>query len=67
MYWCFLDIPSGIPFGAAGDSGFLVFDRTGAATGLYFSGFNRLPDISCVIFLDAVIKDKERQLHLVNI
>lgn len=64
---CFLGIPAAVPFGAPGDSGSLVFDRTGEATGLYFSGYNTIPDISCVISSDVVIKDIEKQLDLTDV
>ncbi|KAK0712696.1 hypothetical protein B0T26DRAFT_343808 [Lasiosphaeria miniovina] len=67
LYWCFLGVPSDVPFGAKGDSGSLVFDREGQATGLYFSGWNTIPDVSCVISLAAVFRDIETQLDLTGV
>ncbi|PWI64581.1 hypothetical protein PCL_09511 [Purpureocillium lilacinum] len=67
LFWCFLGIPSDVPFGAPGDSGSLVFDREGQATGLYFAGRNSIPDVSCVISLDTVFRDIETQLDVTDI
>jgi hypothetical protein len=74
LMWCFLGVRSDRPFSQGGDSGSLVFDRFGKAVGLLFCGMNErrsqtgsfveVPDISCVVSFQVVLRDIGRQLEL---
>jgi len=58
------------PFSASGDSGSLVFDREGKATGLLFAGKQTdgfIPDISHMLSLKVVLENIEHELGLTEV